>query len=288
VLELRVGDYVPGLDPKYRRVRLIDALSMASGFGGSGSLRTHPNDIFDGYIDPHYDEWYLAPSHAEKLTVIDTYLKPFPWEPGTVVRYRDQDFYLAGAALDAFLKSVQGGSSDLWEFVQHEVLSPIGIARIPAVRTQEPGGHEGLVWCSAGLYPTLDDLAKIALLYQHRGEVSGRQVLHRELTEGLMSARWALRKSADNSLGGQLGEQKDGAGGLYWLGFHYTPYETLRDHRKIYLPTMSGSGENEVILFPNGLVSIRIGKAGGLPEGTVTLSDDAGSTLRAVDRLAPL
>ena len=288
VLELKIGDYVPGLDPKYREVRLVDALGMASGMGGSGSLRTHPNDIFDGYLDAHYDEWYLAPSQAEKLKIIETYLRPYPWEPGRVVRYRDQDVYLAGAALQSFLQSVQGPTADLWEFVQREVLARIGIAHIPVVRTQEAGDREGLVWCNAGLYPTLDDLAKIALLYQHHGEAAGRQVLHRELTEALLAGRWALRKTEDNSLGGQIRVPEDQAGGLYWLGFHYKQYETLRDHRKLFLPTMSGSGESEVVLYPNGLVSIRIGKAGGLPKGTVTLSEDTFATIRAVDRLAPL
>jgi hypothetical protein len=47
------------------------------------------------------------------------------------------------------------------------------------------------------------------------------------------------------------------------MGFHFTPHYS-RDSRKVdYLPTMWGSGESEVILYPDGLVSIRIGKAAG-------------------------
>ena len=40
VLALKVGDYVEGLDAKYRRVRFIDAANMTSGVGGAGSWKT--------------------------------------------------------------------------------------------------------------------------------------------------------------------------------------------------------------------------------------------------------
>jgi hypothetical protein len=92
VLTLKVGDYVPDLDPKWHRVRFIDAANMATGFGGVGSTKTHPNDIFDGYLAGDYDAWYTAPSHADKIRQIAATLRPYPWEPGTVMRYRDQDY----------------------------------------------------------------------------------------------------------------------------------------------------------------------------------------------------
>src|SRR6185312_14734510 len=79
VLTLEVGDYVPGLDPKWNRIRFIDAANMATGFGGTGTLKTHPNDIFDGYLDGNYDAWYTAPSHAEKIRQIVANLHPYPW-----------------------------------------------------------------------------------------------------------------------------------------------------------------------------------------------------------------
>ena len=74
-----------------------------------------------------------------------------------------------GAAIEGFLKSVRGPQAGLLETVKTEVFAPIGIHQTPVVRTQEAGHREGLVWCNAGYYPTFDDLAKIALLYQARG-----------------------------------------------------------------------------------------------------------------------
>ena len=287
VLNLKIGDYVDGLDPKYKRVRFIDAASMASGFGGTKTVRTHPNDLYDGYLGGNYDAWYLAPSHAEKIREIAKNLRPYPWEPGTVVRYRDQDFYLLGAALDAFLKSVRGPDADVWEMLKAEVFAPIGIRHAPAVRTRETGGRDGLIWFSAGYYPTLDDLAKIALLYQGRGAYGGVQILHRQLTEDLLAARGALHKTGDASVRGAGAPDGGGDDGLYRMGFHFTPYVGSASHKHYFLPTISGSGENEVILYPNGLVSIRTAKAAGLPEGVKVSSDDGPLTIRAVDRLAP-
>jgi len=284
VLTLKIGDYVSGLDPKYRRVRFIDAADMASGFGGTGSWKTNPNDIDDGYLGGDYDAWYTAPSHDEKIKQIAKNLRPYPWEPGTIMRYRDQDFYLLGVAIDRFLKSVRGPQADAWEMLQGEVFAPIGIAHAPAVRTREAGGKEGVVWFNAGYYPTLDDLAKIALLYQNLGAYGGQQILHRRLTEELLTAQDAIVKAGDASVG-RPPLQADS--GLYKMGFHFTPYVGSASHKRYYLPTMSGSGENEVILYPNRLISIRMAKAAELPEGEQASSAEGPVTIRAVDRLAP-
>jgi hypothetical protein len=283
VLEMNAGELVPGLPEKFKHIRLIDLSNMASGFGGTGTFNTHPNDGFDGYLEGDYDGWYTAPTRAEKIARLSQW-KPYPWEPGKVWRYRDQDFFILGAALDAYLISKRGAGADLWDFVTTEVLHPIGIAHAPAVRTIESDGHAGLVWCNAGYYPTLDDLAKIALLYQHRGEHAGVQLLHRGLTAELLAARDALDKAGDGSPppAGGWGAHTQ----LYRMGFHFTPY-TSSSGKLQFLPTMNGSGDNQVILYPQGLVSIRTAKAAELPPGEEKNEGDEGATPRAVDRLVP-
>ena len=289
VLDLRIGDYVEGLDPKFDRVRFIDAANMASGFGGTGTLKTHPNDPRDGYLEGDYEAWYAARSHSAKIRQIARSLRPYPWEPGTVVRYRDQDFYLLGVALDRFLKSVRGAQADLWDMLESEVLAPIGIAQAPVVRTREAGARRGVVWLNAGYYPTLDDLGKIAILYQNLGAAGSRHILHRGLTEALLSGRDALAQSGDASLGRAAGGASGfETGALYKMGFHFTPYVGATSGRRQHLPTMWGAGESEVILYPTSLVSIRIGKAAYLPAGETAISGAGPETIRAVDRLCPL
>jgi hypothetical protein len=287
VLTLKIGDYVRGLDPKYDRVRFIDAANMATGFGGTGTVRTTPNDINDGYLGGDYDAWYTAPSHEEKRAQMVRHLRPYPWDPGTVVRYRDQDFYLLGVAIDGFLKSVRGPGADAWDMLLEEVFAPLGIAHAPTIRTREVGGRRGVPWFNAGYYPTLDDLAKIALLYQNGGSWDGQQILHPTLTRELLASQGALLKTGNAPLTGRVGSDAVGDVSLYEMGFHFTPYVGAVSGRRFYLPTMWGSGESEVVLYPNKLVSIRIAKATQLPAGETATEGDPLATPRAVDRLAP-
>ena len=170
----------------------------------------------------------------------------------------------------------------------HRVLSPREIgADPPVVRTREAEGRRGVPWFNAGYYPSLDDLAKVALLYQSRGAYGGEQILHRSLTDDLLNARGALPKRADLSLGGKGSAGADGAEGeLYKMGFHFRPY--VGAHGKRYhLPTMWGAGESEVILYPTGLVSIVIAKALALAPGETARSDAGPQTVRAVESLQP-
>jgi len=281
VLNLKIGDYVPGLDPKWQRIRFLDAADRETGFGGTGSLKTHPNNISDGYLEGNYDAWYSAPSVAEKIKCINS-THPYPWEPGTVVRYRDQDYFLLGVALDAFLKSKRGPEADIWDMISQEVLAPIGVRHAPAVRTQEPDGRRGVVLFNASYYPTLEDLARIALLYQDLGAHEQQQILNRELTADLLAGRGALRKDGDASI--QHAADDEAKVGLYEMGFHFVPYITA-DHRPLHLPTMQGAGENEVTLYPNGLVSIIMGNALRVPQGENAKSEAGPETIRAVERL---
>jgi CubicO group peptidase (beta-lactamase class C family) len=289
VLTLKVGDYIKGLDPKWNRVRFVDAANMATGFGGVGTLVTNPNGVGDsGYMAGDYDAWYLAHSAADKVKAFNANWSPYPWEPGTVFRYRDQDINLLGIAVDNFLKSVRGPNADIWEMLQTDVFTPIGIHRAPIVRTREPGGKDGHAWFQAGYYPTLDDLAKIATLFRDKGMHDGVQLLHRQLTEDLLSAKDAIRKKTDMSIDrSPVPDDMSTDEGLYKMGVHFNPYVGSKSRKRFFLPTMSGSGGNEVILFPNGLISIRTGKAAELPTGEKANSGSGPMTAQAVDRLNP-
>lgn len=287
VLTLKIGDYVEGLDPKWKRIRFLDAMNMASGFGGVGSLKTNRNDGFDGNADGNYDAWFTAPTNAEKIKEINANLRPYPWEPGTVYRYRDQDLYLLGLAIDNFLKLVRGPQADRWDMVCTEVLAPIGIHYAPLVRTLERDGQKGVAWSSSGYYPTLDELAKIALLFRDLGAHDGQQLLNRQLTTDLLAARDAIRTKTDMSVDRRPPDDDSTDEELYKLGFHFVPYVGSRSGKRFFLPEMTGFGENQIILFPNGLISLRMGKGAELPPGEKVNTSARGSTAQAVDRLSP-
>ena len=226
VLTLKSATTSRGSNPKWHRVRFLDAANMATGFGGVGSLVTNPNGVGDsGYLAGDYDAWYLAHSAADKVKAINENWSPYPWEPGTVFRYRDQDFNLLGIAIDNFLKSVRGPKADIWEMLQADVFKPIGIHHAPIVRTREPGGKDGHAWFQARYYPTMDDLAKIATLFRDQGMHKGVQILHRQLAEDLLSARDAIRKKTDMSLDrSPIPDDTSTDEGLYKMGFRFDPY----------------------------------------------------------------
>src|SRR5581483_5834570 len=115
----------------------------------------------------------------------------------------------------------------------------------------------------------------------HRDE----QILHRGLTEELLTGRGAIAKEADLSLAREEGGGAALARGeRYKMGFHFRPY-TSAAGKQYFLPTMWGAGESEVILYPNGCISIVIAKALELAPGETVKSDAGPETVRAVERL---
>ena len=68
----------------------------------------------------------------------------YPWGPGQVARYRDQDMYILGVAMEAFIKAREGPHAGLWSMLQREVYEPIGIHYATATRTIEPHGETGV------------------------------------------------------------------------------------------------------------------------------------------------
>lgn len=298
VLDLKVGDYVEGLPEKWKQVRFVDAANMATGFGGTGSFNTNPNNIFDGYLGGDYDRWYTARSHSDKLRAINETLGPYPWAPGKVVRYRDQDFYLLGIALNSFLRKMRGPDADIWAMLEEEVFRPIGIHHAPAIRTIEQDGR-GFATYNAGYYPTLEDVAKISILYRDKGAFEGKQILHRQLTEDLLAGRGALFKQGDSSTSSEPVAyapelltaddvpESQGIRGRYGMGFHYKVYRASPGTSEVrYVPSMFGSGGNEVILAPSGLISIRFARFSDLGTGEKSYNGRGEMTIEAMERFA--
>jgi len=136
--------------------------------------------------------------------------------------------------------------------LRDEVYRPIGIVHAPTSTTIEPGadspydhGHPLLAY---GFYPTFDDLAKIAALYQHHGAWSGQQILERSLVDDLLSqptpSAHALPVSDDGSH-------------WYLTGWQLQRIESAAGSTR-YVPQMKGWGGNTVTVLPGGVTLIRM------------------------------
>ena len=127
-------------------------------------------DKFTGDEDePKFSEFLTAKSAQDKLNVCFSY-DDYPWGPGEVARYNSINTFVLSAAMNTFLKSQEGPDADIWDMVVEEVYSPIGIQHAPIMRTHESDGSKGLPIFGYGLYPTVDDVAKVADLYHSGGQ----------------------------------------------------------------------------------------------------------------------
>lgn len=253
VLDERIADHldVTADHDGWEDVRFRDVLNMATGVG-EGSTRTEPNSTGDGYLIG-YDDWYTAISRDARIRQVFR-ASNHPWGPGEVVRYRDQDAFLIGAAMDAYLKHRAGPEADLWEMLEDEVYRPIGVPHAPTNRLVEADGSLTLPQMSQGHYPTVDDLAKIARLLQNGGVHEGEPLLHPELTAEVL-----YRTDARGIAFGppvEIGQPS------YSLALWHQNYAG-EGGCVVDLTRMSGWGGHRVVLFPNGIVAIRISKVTG-------------------------
>ncbi len=253
VLDERVADHldVTADHDGWDDVRFRDVLNMATGVG-EGSTRTEPNTTGDGYLIG-YDDWYTAISKDARIRQVFR-ASNHPWGPGEVVRYRDQDAFLIGAAMDAYLKHRAGDGADLWEMLEEEVYRPIGVPHAPTNRLIEADGSLTLPQMSQGYYPTVDDLAKIARLLQDGGVHEGEPLLHPELTAEVLY-RTDVRGIAFGPPA-EIGQPSYSL--ALWHQNHVGEGGCVVD-----LTRMSGWGGHRVVLFPNGIVAIRISKVAG-------------------------
>jgi len=276
VFDLKIRDYVPELatSPGWNEVRFEDAIDMATGIG-NGSTKVHPNDISDGYTDdPSYATWYEARSVHEKIAALVRDGRVYPWGPGKVARYRDQDMFVLGVAMDRLIKSKEGVSADLWTMLRKEVFEPIGIHEAPTNRTIESDGTPGQPMMAYGYYPTVSDLVLIARLYQNGGKHGDRQILFAPRVQELLA--WSRPK------GLPTGQRLLGGETTYSTAFWVAQY-TSPNGCRVFYPRMLGWGGNLVVLMPGGLTGVRLAKS---DESKDPATEDTDGMARVADRIA--
>ncbi|HSR30431.1 MAG TPA: serine hydrolase domain-containing protein [Anaerolineae bacterium] len=255
IFDLKIADYVDitaGHDG-WVEVTFADALNMATGIGDDLPERVEPNvmladeegdeKIFNGFLQ--------AMSAQEKADICFT-AGDYPWDPGEVARYNSCHTFILSMAMDSFLKSMEGPDADIWDMVMEEVFRPIGIYHAPMMRTIEPDGSRGIPQFWVGLYPAVDDVAKVAILLQNGGQHQGQQILHPgKLAEALRQAGFA---------GLPTGETNEAGEGAYHMSFWSMPYRSTAGDL-FQIPYMSGFGGNRVILNPNGITTFQFADA---------------------------
>jgi CubicO group peptidase (beta-lactamase class C family) len=255
VFELRIADYVEVVAEHdgWEEVAFADALNMATGIGDDLPERVEPNVMLS---DEEGDEaifnaFVEAKSAQEKAGACFT-AGNYPWDPGEVARYNSCHTFVLSMAMDSYLRSMEGATADIWEMVLQEVYRPIGIYHAPIMRTIEADQGRGIPQFWVGLYPTVDDVAKVAILIRNGGQHQGQQLLHAgKLAE-------ALRQT--EVVGLSTGEFNDDGEGTYHMSFWSMPYRGEAGEL-FQIPYMSGFGGNRVIFNPNGIIAFQFADA---------------------------
>jgi hypothetical protein len=248
VFDERIVDHVPearGL-PGWERVRFGDALNMATGMG-YGPQDPDPSHFGEPF-DPPYTAWYEARDAAGKLKTLLEGAKPYPWEPGKVARYRDEDMFLLGVAMTRFLQAREGPDANVWTMLEREVFAPIGIHYAPINKTieAEPGRDQPLM--AFAWYPTVGDLVKVARLYQNGGRFGEQQILDPSRLQEISAGREGAGLPTGNP-------DLPRYGNAFWRG-----QMTARAGCSFSYPVMVGWGENLVALMPKKIAIIRLAR----------------------------
>lgn len=234
---------------------------MATGMG-TAAPQSEPCNVFGDYLlveeqvkdsdlarksfDLYFD-WFLALSQTQKNRSALS-CGAYPWGPGEVVRYRDQDLYLAGAAMDAWLKRERGAHARLWEMVVNEVYTPARIYHPVKFHTVESDWSRSVPLTDAGLLFSMDNIARLGRLLHDRGWAQNQQILHPSLLDEVFDPR--------NKKGLPTGTYTADGEVHYHAATWHLPY-VARNGERFWLPSMLGYGGQMIQLLPNGMTAFR-------------------------------
>lgn len=255
LFDLKIADYVKvtAEHDGWDEVTFGNALNMATGIGDEAPYRKPLVTSADENKPKLYKFIDKEPNTAQQWLNFSFSYGNYPWRPGEILRYNSINTFVLGAAMDSFLKSKEGTNANLWDMVTKDVLKPIGIDQLPLMHTRENDGSVGLPHFAFGLYPTVDDTAKIVTLLHNGGQLDEVQLLSEmKLSEALCRKGIVGLPSEYSNRYGDVG---------YHMSFWSEPIKTEAG-RYFQIPFMSGAGGNRVVLAPNGVSSFIFTGAG--------------------------
>jgi CubicO group peptidase (beta-lactamase class C family) len=173
-LQAPISKYLDGLPPKLGTVTVHQLMSHTAGFADNAGISNR------GYDDSTIDEQIRGYTDAIFFT-----------DPGVVFSYANQGFNLAGAVI------AHATGRRYSQVVQERVFTPLGMARstfslATAVTYPFPQTHGGASgqaatvirpiaalapWPVGGMFSTMADLSRYAVMFMNDGVLEGKQVV---------------------------------------------------------------------------------------------------------------
>jgi hypothetical protein len=237
-------------------------------FGNASDMATG-NYISSGYeVDENSSTtttFLNATSYASKIADAIT---PFPHKvaPGTTWVYQSVASFIETQAENAYLKSQQGSSADLFTMMKTDVYTPLNMSQgfMVTERTdnaQNPSTSGAITGAPAGyfgLFYNIDDMAKIgSFIDAGTGVINGNQVIDPTRLQD------ALYKTSNPGLTVPCAVTTCNSSNLYDWHFVYNhnfwgkvvtnaEYSTIHCTTYPTIPFMSGYGGITIMMFPNG------------------------------------
>jgi len=239
VPELLIKDYLPEAEigfSDWSTVTFNNTLDMAT---GNYRSPIHMIDELRFITDPI---WFGSSSDQ---IIAEAFLWPSSEPPGNRWVYHTSDTIILTAAMQNYLKSVEGPDSDIFQFVVDEIYKPLNMSPggFTTLRTRD-NNWQGNPYGGLGLWWIPDDLAKIgSLLIVDDGEIDGEQILHPELLA-------ATLQQSPNDRGVDRGRNEK-----YNNAFWASPYSPSDGYDcEFWVTQMQGFSGILVALFPNGSI----------------------------------
>ena len=229
-----ISDYVPALanHDGWQGVTFSHTLNMVTGTVGSESLE-------------HFYSTVIIAETAEEAINNIARLGDAPEPPGQKFNYASANLFVLSYALQKYVEEKEGGKVNFWDLVHENVLVPIGAEHFSLLHTIEEDEIRAIPILALGALPTIDEAAKIALLFANKGSYKGQQILNRERVKEVFGETEWNGYSTNNDFRGEN----------YQHAFWSKEIKTRKC--KTTATYMLGFGENYVVFLPSEVIIFR-------------------------------
>lgn len=168
-----------------------------------------------------------------------------PEAPGEKFNYASTNLFVLSYALQKYAEEKEGKEINYWGLVHENVLVPIGAENFTVLRTMEKDEAREIPILAYGALPTIDEAAKIALLFANEGNHEGQQILNKEKVKEVFGKTGWNGYTTNNDFRGQS----------YCHSFWSKEIKTNKC--KTRATYMLGFGENYVVFLPGKSIIFR-------------------------------
>lgn len=229
-----ISDYVPALAMHggWKDVTFSQALNMVTGTDGGEDAERLLNTLI------------IAETAEEAINNIAK-LGNLPESPGQKFNYASTNLFVLSYALQKYVEEKEGYYVNYWDLVIQNVLTPIGAEYFTVLHTIEDDEKKAIPILAYGALPTIDEAAKIALLFANQGRFDGIQILDKE----------RVKEVFDETVWDGYSTNSDFRGSNYQHAFWSKKIKT--EDCEIKATYMLGFGENYVVFLPSEAIIFR-------------------------------